>query len=52
MNNPLSAVKHTRTSYSKLHEKTFVEVLVQFQDEPPAWIPLETLLAIKSNAPT
>lgn len=49
MNSPLSEVKHTRTTYSKQYEKTFVEVLVQFKDEPPAWIPLETLLAIKEQ---
>ena len=49
MNNPISAVKHTRTSYSKRYGKTFVEVLVQFKDEPPAWIPYETLLAIKDQ---
>jgi len=49
MNNPLSAVKHTRTSYSRQYQKTFVEVLVQFKDEPEAWIPLETLLALKNQ---
>ena len=49
MNNPISAVKHTRTSYSKLRQETFVEVLVQFKDEPPAWIPYTTLLAIKDQ---
>ena len=49
MNNPLSVVKHTRTSYSRQYERTFVEVLVQFADEPEAWIPLETLLALKTQ---
>jgi hypothetical protein len=47
MNNPLNAVKHTRTTYSKRYQKNYVEVLVQFADEPEAWIPLETLLALK-----
>ena len=46
MNNPLTAVKQTRTSYSRQYQKNYVEVLVQFNDEPEAWIPLETLLAI------
>ena len=49
MINPLSAIKHTRTSYSKLRQEAFVEVLVQFKDEPPAWIPYTTLLAIKDQ---
>lgn len=49
MNNPISVVKHTRTSYSKQYGKLFVEVLVQFKDETPAWIPYETLLAIQSK---
>ncbi len=49
MNNPLSVVKHTRTSYSRQYQKTYVEVLVQFKDEPEAWIPLETLLALKDQ---
>jgi len=49
MNNPLSPVQHTRTTYSKRYDKNFVEVLVQFADETPAWIPLETLLAIQKR---
>ena len=49
MNNPLNAVKHTRTTYSKQYQKNYVEVLVQFKEETPAWIPLETLLAIKDQ---
>ena len=49
MNNPLSAIKHTRTCYSKTYQKNYVEVLVQFKDEPEAWIPLETLLALKQQ---
>ncbi len=52
MENPLSPVKNTRQTYSRQLEKVVTEVQVQFQKENPAWIPLETLLAIqeiKSN---
>ncbi len=45
--NPLSQVKNTRKTYSKHLEKVITEVQVQFSDEDPAWIPLETLLAMK-----
>jgi len=46
MINPISYVKNTRTSYSKLLEKNINEVQVQFDDENPAWIPYDTLIAI------
>jgi hypothetical protein len=36
-------VKNTRSFYSLERRKNIVEVLVQFADEDPAWIPLETL---------
>ena len=49
MNNPLSPVKMVRESYSRYLQKNFTEVLVQFKDEEPAWIPYETLLAIQSE---
>ena len=49
MMNPLSAVKNTRVVYSKFLEKKVREVQVQFKDEPPAWIPYETLLAIEET---
>ena len=49
MNNPLSPVKMVRESYSRYLQKKFTEVQVQFRDEEPAWIPYETLLAIKEN---
>ena len=49
MNNPLSPVKMVRESYSRYLQKNFTEVLVQFKDEEPAWIPYETLLAIQSD---
>lgn len=43
MTNPISFVKNTRTTYSLQYRKNFTEVLVQFYDEDPAWIPIETL---------
>ena len=46
MINPISYVKNTRTSYSKFLEKSVREVQVQFDDENPAWIPYDTLIAI------
>ena len=47
MNNPLSPVKMVRETYSKWLQRHVTEVQVQFRDEEPAWIPYETLLAIK-----
>ncbi len=47
MNNPLSPVKMVRETYSKWLQRHVTEVQVQFKDEEPAWIPYETLLAIK-----
>ncbi len=49
MNNPLSSVKMVRETYSKWLQRHVTEVQVQFRDEEPAWIPYETLLAIKEN---
>ena len=49
MNNPLSPVKMVRESYSRFLQKHVTEVEVQFKDEDPAWIPYDTLLAIKEN---
>jgi len=48
MNNPLSFVKNVRTSYSRFLQKNVKEVEVQFQDEDPAWIPYDTLIAMLS----
>ena len=48
MRNPLSPVKMVRESYSKWLQRNVTEVQVQFKDEPPAWIPYETLLAMQS----
>jgi len=48
MKNPLSPVKMVRESYSRYLQKNFTEVLVQFKDEEPAWIPYDTLLAMQS----
>ena len=46
MTNPISFVKNTRTTYSLQYRKNFTEVLVQFYDEDPAWIPMDTLEAM------
>ena len=43
MNNP---IKNTRKMYYKYLSKNVTEVLVQFSDEEPAWIPLSTYEAI------
>tara|TARA_B100000287_G_scaffold321547_1_gene305470 strand:- start:36 stop:224 length:189 start_codon:yes stop_codon:yes gene_type:complete len=48
MKNPLSPVKMVRESYSKWLQRSVTEVQVQFKNEPPAWIPYETLLAMQS----
>ena len=47
MISPFSVVKNTRESYSIFHRETDTEGEVQFEDEKPTWIPLETLLAIQ-----
>jgi len=49
MMNPLSPVKMVRETYSRYLQKNFTEVQVQFRDEEPAWIPYDTLLAMKEN---
>ena len=49
MNNPLSPVKNVREMYCKFLQRVVTEVQVQFKDEEPAWIPYDTLLAIKEN---
>ena len=48
MKNPLSPVKMVRETYSKWLQRSVTEVQVQFKDEPLAWIPYETLLAMQS----
>tara|TARA_R100000008_G_C3515583_1_gene131149 strand:- start:336 stop:536 length:201 start_codon:yes stop_codon:yes gene_type:complete len=47
MKNPLSPVKMVRETYSRWLQRTVTEVQVQFKDEPLAWIPYETLLAMQ-----
>ena len=42
IDNPISYVKNTRQTYSKQYETVLTEVLVQFADENPAWIPYDT----------
>ena len=49
MSNPIAYVKNTRKTYSRHLEKTIVEVQVQFKDENPAWIPLDTLAALEGR---
>ena len=46
MSNPISYVKNTRNFYSLQYQKNVTEVLVQFADEDPAWIPMNTLEAM------
>ena len=46
MSNPISFVKNTRTTYSMQYRRNVTEVLVQFADEDPAWIPMDTLEAM------
>ena len=48
MMSPFGSVSNTRETYSKFYQEIITEVEVQFQDERPTWIPLETLVAIKS----
>jgi hypothetical protein len=50
MNNPLGLVLNTRTVYKKEKDRSIIEVLVKFKEEDPSWIPLETLLAIRSDS--
>ena len=47
--NPLSPVKNTRQTYRRDLETVITEVQVQFAKENPAWIPLETLLAMQKG---
>ncbi len=46
---PFCNVLNTRESYSRFYQKLFTEVEVQFKDENPAWIPLDTLLAMREK---
>ena len=39
-------IKNTRKMYYRYLSKNVTEVLVQFKDEEPAWIPLSTYEAI------
>jgi hypothetical protein len=48
MENPLNPVKNVREVWSKSLNQKVKEVQVQVKDEPPAWIPLETLLALQN----
>ena len=46
IDNPISFVKNTRETYSEQLETIITEVQVQFDDENPTWIPMDTLLAM------
>jgi hypothetical protein len=48
MENPFSNVKQTREVWSQSLNQKVTEVQVQFANENPAWIPLETLLALQN----
>ena len=48
MVSPFGSVLNTRESYSRFHQRKFTEVEVQFDNEDPAWIPLNTLLAMRT----
>ena len=49
LKNLFAFVKNTRQSYSRFYEKIFTEVQVQFDDEDPAWIPLDTLISMSEK---
>tara|TARA_B100000427_G_scaffold4826_1_gene4620 strand:- start:382 stop:600 length:219 start_codon:yes stop_codon:yes gene_type:complete len=49
MNSPMSPVLNTRETYSKWLQKVITEVEVQFENEEPAWIPYDTLIAIMNR---
>ena len=49
MFNPVSFVKNVRTTYSRFLQKNIQEVVVQFMDEEPAWIPYDTLISMLSK---
>ncbi len=49
MMSPFCNVLNTRETYSRYYQKVFTEVEVQFAEENPAWIPYETLLAMREK---
>ena len=48
MISPFSVVKNTRQTYNRFYQENMTEVEVQFKNEKPTWIPLDTLIAIQS----
>jgi len=48
MMSPFGIVTNTRETFSRFYQRNLTEVEVQFDNETPSWIPLETLLAIQS----
>lgn len=49
MSNPISYVKNTRKTYRRDLQEVITEVQVQFKDECPTWIPLDTLAALEER---
>ena len=49
MMSPFANVLNTRESYSRFYQEIYTEVEVQFADENPAWIPLDTLLEMEKS---
>ena len=47
MMSPFANVLNTRESYSRFYQEIYTEVEVQFGNEDPAWIPLDTLLEME-----
>ena len=45
----MNPIKDKREVYSKWYLKSVTEVLVQFKDEDPAWIPELTLIAMQES---
>ena len=48
MISPFSVVRNTRQTYNRFYQENMTEVEVQFKNEKPTWIPLDTLIAIQS----
>ena len=46
MINPISVVMYTRTTFNSFRGENITEVEVQFKEEDPTWIPIDTLLSI------
>jgi hypothetical protein len=49
VSNPIAYVKNTRKTYRRDLQEVITEVQVQFKDEHPSWIPLDTLAALEER---